>query len=61
MKAKDNDKEGLIIHSMGSIGKSTLAAVLIQPRFGGQLFSIETANKDAERYGQSVRRYTAEQ
>jgi hypothetical protein len=49
----------LVLHNYGGIGKSTIAGVMLYPRFGGELFSIETANDDASRFGIPVRRFAA--
>jgi hypothetical protein len=53
-------KHLLIINGYSGVGKSTMGAVLVAPRFGGEIMSIETANKDGERYGQKVHRFSAE-
>ncbi|MEI6002892.1 hypothetical protein H3V53_39140 [Paraburkholderia bengalensis] len=50
----------LIIHTTGSVGKSTLAAVLLRPRLGAELLSIENSNFGAERYGEPVRLFEAQ-
>jgi hypothetical protein len=44
----------LVIHQVGSIGKSTISAVIVRPRLGGKFYSIEDLDTDGERYGEKV-------
>src|ERR1700686_4354254 len=42
---------------VGNIGKSTITGTLLHPYLGGSIYSIESRNQDAARYGLEVRRY----
>ena len=53
-------KRILIISNRGSADKSPVAELLLMPRLGGHLMSIETTNDDAEQHGQEVIRYDPE-
>jgi hypothetical protein len=51
----------LTIHRTGSVGKTTLASLVVRPRLGGKFFSFEKVdNIDGTRYGEQVIRYTCE-
>ncbi|SOE87400.1 hypothetical protein SAMN05446935_8024 [Burkholderia sp. YR290] len=50
----------LIASTLGNVGKSTIGAAVVRPRFGGQILSVETTNSGAERYGEVVKTYSAE-
>lgn len=51
----------LILAQVGSIGKSTIGACVLQPHLKGSFYSIESFNQDAARYGIPVKRYTADE
>ena len=53
-------KRILIISNRGSADKSPVAELLLMPRLGGHLMSIETTNDDAEQHGQEVIRHDPE-
>lgn len=51
----------LVVSKAGTVGKSTLATILIAPRFGcDEVIAIETENAAGARYAQKVTRFTAE-
>jgi hypothetical protein len=50
----------LLLAQVGTIGKSTVGAVVLHPRVRGSFYSIESFNQDASRYGIPVKRYLAE-
>jgi hypothetical protein len=51
----------LTIHRTGSVGKTTLASLVVRPCLGGKFFSFEKVdNIDGSRYGEEVIRYTCE-
>lgn len=45
-----------VLNFSGNVGKTTVAAHLLQPRMNAQLFSVETLNQDAEADGVDVER-----
>ncbi|SAL67553.1 hypothetical protein AWB69_07784 [Caballeronia udeis] len=51
----------LLLAQVGTIGKSTIAAVVLHPHLKGSFYSIESFNQDAARYGVQVERFLAEQ
>ncbi|MEM5383528.1 hypothetical protein VSR68_07985 [Paraburkholderia phymatum] len=51
----------LVVSKAGTVGKSTIASILIAPRFGcDEVITIETENAAGARYAQKVNRFTAE-
>jgi hypothetical protein len=51
----------LAIHRTGSVGKTTLASLVVRPRLGGKFFSFEKVDDiDGTFYGEEVIRYTHE-
>ena len=51
----------LLLAQVGTIGKSTVGAVVLHPHLNGSFYSIESFNQDAARYGIKVQRFLAEQ
>jgi len=51
----------LLLAQVGTIGKSTVGAVVLHPHLNGSFYSIESFNQDAARYGVQVKRFLAEQ
>lgn len=51
----------LLLAQVGTIGKSTVGAVVLHPHLNGSFYSIESFNQDASRYGVQVKRFLAEQ
>ncbi|MEO8924353.1 MAG: StbB family protein [Caldimonas sp.] len=45
-----------VLNFSGNVGKTTVAAHLLQPRMNAQLFSVETLNQDAEADGVDIER-----
>jgi hypothetical protein len=65
-KAKDADESApfppkplrlAVVAQVGNIGKSTISGTLLHPYLGGSIYSIESRNQDAARYGLDVQRY----
>jgi hypothetical protein len=51
----------LTIHRTGSVGKTTLASLVVRPRLGGKFFSFDKVEDvNGSRYGEEIIRYTCE-
>jgi hypothetical protein len=51
----------LVAAQLGGVGKSTITGALLHPYLGGSIYSIESRNQDAARYGLDVQRYNGTQ
>ena len=49
-----------VINFSGNVGKTTVAANLLSPRIGGELYSVESLNQDASGDGVEVQRLRAQ-